>query len=268
MIAAGLGKAEIEFVASLTSPLFWVLRTDDGDRFKNGTAFFLDTGERIFGVTAGHVVDECFKDVRRQAFGGCFIGGHGRSIQVDLAKRVIDGNPDLDIATFEIAPDEVAHIGKTVLRGYVKTWPPRDVQMGRGVTYCGFPGNGRRVDGPRILNFGCVTASGIATSTNEFSISILIEREMLVPALGDGVVPENYDFGGISGGPVLAIIETERIRSWIPAGVIFQGPNPSDDPAESIPGFDLVKARPVRYIHPDGTLDNEGWTLNNLHRPR
>jgi hypothetical protein len=53
IIAAGLGKAEIEFVASLTSPLFWVTRTDEGEKFKNGSAFFLDTGDRIFGVTAG-----------------------------------------------------------------------------------------------------------------------------------------------------------------------------------------------------------------------
>ena len=53
------------------------------------------------------------------------------------------------------------------------------------------------------------------------------------------------DFGGISGGPVLAVIETEKIRSWIPTGVIFQGPHTSHDPAKSIPGFDLIRARPV-----------------------
>ena len=203
-----------------------------------------------------------------KSFDGCFIGGNGRSIAIDLAKQIIDANADLDIGTFEISRDEVARIGKTVLRGYVKTWPPREVQQERGVTYCGFPGNGRRIDGPRILNFGCVTASGIATSANEFSISILIERDMLVPALGDGLMPENYDFRGISGGPVVAIVETEKLRSWIPAGVIYQGPNTSTDPAESIPGFELIKARPVRYILPDGSLDNTGWESVNLHRPR
>jgi hypothetical protein len=35
--------------ASLRAPLFWVNRTDEGEKFKNGSAFFLDTGDRIFG---------------------------------------------------------------------------------------------------------------------------------------------------------------------------------------------------------------------------
>jgi hypothetical protein len=48
--------------------------------------------------------------------------------------------------------------------------------------------------------------------------------------LGNEDMPENFDFGGMSGGPVVAIVQTPILRSWIPAGVIFQGPNPSDDP--------------------------------------
>ncbi len=39
-----LGKAEIEFAASVTAPLFWVLRDHSGERIKNGSVFFLDAG--------------------------------------------------------------------------------------------------------------------------------------------------------------------------------------------------------------------------------
>jgi hypothetical protein len=70
------------------------------------------------------------------------------------------------------------------------------------VTYCGFPGNGRAVLRPKEIGFGIVAMAGIASSSNETKISILIERENLLQVLGDKAMPEDYDFGGISGGPV------------------------------------------------------------------
>lgn len=76
-------------------------------------------------------------------------------------------------------------------------------------------------------------------------------------------MPENFDFGGMSGGPVLAIVQTETLRSWKPAGVIFQGPNPSSNPMESIQGFEIIRARPVHFINPDGTLDTVRWNQSN-----
>jgi hypothetical protein len=64
---------------------------------------------------------------------------------------------------------------------------------------------------PREISFGCVAAGGVATSVNENSIAVLIERDKLMPVLGEGVIPENYDFGGISGGPVIAIVQTPTV---------------------------------------------------------
>jgi hypothetical protein len=40
VIKGGLGKAEIEFAASVSAPLFWVLRDHAGERLKNGSVFF------------------------------------------------------------------------------------------------------------------------------------------------------------------------------------------------------------------------------------
>jgi hypothetical protein len=46
----------------------------------------------------------------------------------------------------------------------------------------------------------------------------------------------------------------------MPAGVIFEGPNPGDNPdQEAILGLEIVRARPVHFINPDGTLDNDRW---------
>ena len=82
--------------------------------------------------------------------------------------------------------------------------------------------------------------------------------------LGTEEFSENYDFGGISGGPLLAIVQTPTLRSWMPAGVIIQGPNPSGDPETSIQGLEIIRARPVHFINPDGTLDIARWENSNL----
>jgi hypothetical protein len=105
-------------------------------------------------------------------------------------------------------------------------------------------------------------------STNDESISLLIEPENSVRVHGDGVMSDDYDFGGISGGPVIAIVQTPTFRSWIPAGVIIQGPNPTGDSSQAIQGFSMIKARPVQYILADGRLDVARWEMNNIHRPR
>ena len=39
---------------------------------------------------------------------------------------------------------------------------------------------------------------------------------------------ENFNFGGMSGGPLIAIVQAEIMRTWKPAGVIISGPNPGD----------------------------------------
>ena len=62
-------KAELEFVASITAPIFWVLRDGNGtDWMKNGSLFFMDAGKGVFAVTASHVVEECLNDTRSPRF--------------------------------------------------------------------------------------------------------------------------------------------------------------------------------------------------------
>jgi len=78
-------------------------------------------------------------------------------------------------------------------------------------------------------------------------------------------MPENYDLGGMSGGPLIAIIQTPTLRLWKPAGVIIQGPNTSGNPSESISGFEVIKARPLHFVLPDGYLDVSRWEMNNIH---
>jgi hypothetical protein len=147
---------------------------------KNGSLFFLDAGKGAFAVTASHVVTECLNDTKSPMFVQCMIGGHGKVAHAfNLGDRIIDAHRDIDIATLRFRPAEVEALGRTVLTGVQKMWPPRLAEVDGGVTYCGFPGNGRRWLAPRQISFGCVPMAGIATSTRETSISIQIEREKM-----------------------------------------------------------------------------------------
>jgi hypothetical protein len=266
LMRGGLGKAELEFVASVTAPIFWMLRdSNGGERIKNGSVFFLDAGEGLFAVTAAHVIKECMDDTKSPMFVQCVIGSNGgRCVPIHLGDRIIDAHDGIDIATLRITLEELKHIGCTALTGYQKTWPPRLPEIERGITYCGFPGNGRMLLAPRRISFGCMPMAGIVTSAHETCISVQIERDQLIRVLGNDDFPENFDFGGISGGPLIAIVQTLTIRSWMPAGVIFQGPNPSGDPDQSIAGLEIIRARPVHFINPDGSLDCARWQQSNL----
>jgi hypothetical protein len=146
---AELGKAEIEFAADVTAPLCWVLRDCSGERMKNGSVFFLNTGVATFAVTACHVVEECFADSKRRTFVQTMIGGRtGRPIPIHLGDRIIDAHHDLDIATFRITPEELKLAGHTVLSGYQSAWPPRLPEVDGSITCCGFPGHSRTVRSP------------------------------------------------------------------------------------------------------------------------
>ena len=70
VIRGGLGKAELEFVGSLTAPFFRILRdsSSGNEMMKNGSLFFLDAGEGAFAVTAAHVVTECLNDSKSPMF--------------------------------------------------------------------------------------------------------------------------------------------------------------------------------------------------------
>jgi hypothetical protein len=120
-----------------------------------------------------------------------------------------------------IATEEIAAMRKTVLTGYQKEWPPAPPEQDCGVSYCGFPGGGTIWLSLQEISFGAVPGTGVASSVSETDVSSLIEREHLMDVLGTGLPPENYDFGGMSGGPMLTLVEDRRLRSWRLAGVIY-----------------------------------------------
>ena len=143
IIAGGLGRYELELVTSWCTPLYWAVR--DGPRTvrsRNGTAFFLDAGEGLFGVTACHVIDGWTHSRANEDAGSLRLAGNGTSIPIDLDKSVIAMDRKIDIATFRVTEADVRSLGKQVLTGCQKTWPPGPPHERGGVYYCGYPGIG------------------------------------------------------------------------------------------------------------------------------
>jgi hypothetical protein len=264
VITSGLGRIELELINSFNAPLFWTIRRNYGAvGYRNGTAFFLDAGEGPFGVTASHVIDGWKRSCAEQEAGPLHLSGHRELLAIDWNERVIDADTAIDIATFAVTEDEIRLLGKTILTGAQKIWPPHPPPKNCILYYCGFPGVGTRSHPRGGPLFGAVPGMGIATSVSDKSISIQLEREYLVPLLGGGVPPENFDFGGISGGPVIKIVETS-IRTYALAGIIYQGPNKAQDPDQAIPNFEVIGARHAHYLLSDARLDRDRWRFVNL----
>jgi hypothetical protein len=263
-IARRVGKAELEFVVSITAPLYWVIRSPDGGvTTRNGSAFFLQTGKALFGVTAAHVIEG--KNSWReycQTHGATplRLGGRvGTSVPFEWDARAVDINLDLDIATFAVSPREIEAINRTAFSGFQKDWPPDPPEKNEGIAYCGFPGVGTRQLSRAAVEFGAVAGGGIASSISEINVSSHIERDYLEPTLGQGVHPDNFNFGGISGGPMIYMTEKAGLRLSALAGVIFSGPNIAHDLEQAISGFELIRARRARFIMADGFLDHSLW---------
>lgn len=264
LIHGGLGKYELELVISFCAPLAWNVRSQNGDiHSRNGTAFFLDAGEGVFAVTACHVIEGWRKSREIEDAGPLRVAGNGYSVQLDWEASIIDANSDIDIATFRIKPEEVKALGKNVLTGFQKQWPPEPPVEQCGIYYCGYPGVGTRHPSEREVIFGASSHHGIASSVSEKDVSTLIEREHLMPLLGHGIPPENFDFGGISGGAVLMVMQ-DQLRSWALAGMIYQGPNTSENPDEAIAGLEIIKARRAHFLLPNGRLDTGRWHTVSL----
>jgi hypothetical protein len=269
-IARRVGKAAFEFVATIVAPLYWVGRNADGTLYtRNGTAFFLQTKDALFGVTAAHVIEgrRSWREHCEQ-FGKTNIrlgGKEGTSTAFDWDARCVDINLEMDIATFIVSPREIEQINRTVYSGLQTSWPPEPAREGQGIMYAGFPGHGTRQLSREEVEFGIVCGAGLISSVSVRNISSLVEREHLEPALGEGIPPENYNYGGISGGPMLYnVLTKDGVFVNALAGVVYSGPNTSDDPNEAISGFELFRARPAMYIRSDGFLDHDLWAAHRL----
>jgi hypothetical protein len=80
----------------------------------------------------------------------------------------------------------------------------------------GYPGK-ERIQGGMECNFGIYSPNGIASSVSDSKISWQVEREFMVAQRDSQLPPPNYDVGGISGGPMITLIERGGLLTWAAA---------------------------------------------------
>jgi len=214
------------------APLFY---RDDVDEQHNGSITFVDTGEEILGLTAGHVADSVIKYCDSSP---------GHECQVGFAKlnpkSLIARHTELDLATFRLSARFVTEAHKHPVT--LRSWPPRPLSVGELGLFCGFPGIYRKESDQQIemafLYFvGCVESA----SDRHFGMALKIATAY---SHGYERVPSNANLGGWSGGAVFRVIEDETIARLELAGIIY----------EYSPSFEIVLAHGVSCVAQDGTF--------------
>jgi hypothetical protein len=253
-----LAQGELEYAVGICAPLFWY---EQGQiRPRNGTTFFLRLPTQTIGVTAAHVVDGWLEGCSKGIAGPLLIAGNGQPpLPLGWDARRISHDNKLDIATYRFSEEELTRLGKFSMHLSQEDWPCRDIKSDEPLAYAGYAADATRIayDGGPI--FGAVCATDVAHSVNNHTVSVQLIRENLVGTLGDGVPPENFNFGGISGGVLLRRVD--NMRPFRFGGVIYQGPNTSQDEGQSIAGFEVIRARLAKFLHDDGTLDRSTWEM-------
>jgi hypothetical protein len=237
------GRELLRFAEERTVAIHW--ENENAELLpRNASAFVVRTTKALFGVTAKHVATE-LKESPSHSKMVRLTGPHNNTLQgIDLCSRLISQGRHCDIATFRIQPNELAE-----LRVETAPWPPVIPQIGKPVLVAGFPDIGKRFTSNRNVNFGLYNISTEANSVSERDISMLRPPDSdVVDVLGKGLPPRGIELGGLSGGPVISVLQGEesRIISYALAGSIY----------ESQPNLEIIKAVRADLIDEDGRIDD------------
>ena len=212
----------LKIASSYSIPIFWGRRRGSTWEVQNnGTAFILDTGAHKFVVTAAHVYQSYLK--AKEA--GLTDESQLSNIGFEMESRLISipKNNDIDIATFEISDSEISRLGKSVLHGSNSTWPPSKPKEGESIVVSGFPGAERQYRIEHAFSFGVYCFNTPVSSLSSRHIGCSLERKYWRDIFGRGFPPENYDMGGVSGAPALALEKSEAgIVSWRLVGIVYE----------------------------------------------
>ena len=248
VMSEGLGAALLNAGLPYAFPMWWGYEEPEaGLKLRNGSAFLVDLGQGVFVVTAAHVFREYVETKRTTVAIGCQFG----NALCDPEAQLISCSDDLDIATFRVTPSDVNQIGKPVVTSGPPNWEPLNPKAGNFAFFAGFPAQTR---GMTPDNAAFVTAPYYAmpaiTSVTDHQIVCRFDWEKSITYGENGLPPQGYDIGGVSGGPMLmpTLVREDSVEGvvWRFAGVIVQ--------AAKGDMFEGVVAIRAHYIHPDGRL--------------
>lgn len=228
-----------DLMKQMAAPYWWydptLPRTEQ--RVKGGTLCVVNTGERILGITAGHVHDEYFGAKANQPKLHCQIG----AMTFEPERYLVDVDERLDIAVYGLSQIEAA-----AARVYPHTateWPPKN-DTNQAYFLGGWlwelaDNRGAEVD----HYFGHFIAP--LTDTTTRSTVIEIKRSSSVP-WGEKMISPETNLGGMSGGPVYRLKEQGLVGLHL-VGII----------SEYAQDMETIIARPLSLVTADGNIIRE-----------
>ena len=225
-----------DHIVSIIAPVMWSASPEKEDELLGsyGTAFLVQTKARQIAITADHVYRR-FLDHRDEYAAKSRIN----NLEFDLKDRLIDRNERLDIATFDITSLEAEKVGTKV--SY--KWPPIEPAVGMNVMFAGLPVGGKELIEKNRVIFEKTPFLTTVTSVDEWSLTCQIELAEMRAIKGKQKIPEGFNVGGMSGGPVFALVNLDSgLSDFAFVGVV------SDE------GMGLFKAARADFIMEDGEI--------------
>lgn len=225
-----------EIAIGCCAPIFW-WRTTDRKILNSGTITFLKTTGRLIGVTAAHV----FRGYESDCNGGVIVLQIGSISVSDFASRLIDISDRLDMATFDIS-----YIGDLDMGRKTSPLSARSANHltdRDAVILCGLPGSRRFVENSDVA-WGPFYALGGIHSQNDRDIRYRVEREYLVKHRFIPELPEGYELGGISGGPLIGCFDADTFLNFAISGII----------SEASASLEYIVATRTDFIRDNGSI--------------
>ncbi len=248
MMRGGLAHAMQQAAANYVTPICWIAAVEGRPVIlASGSAFMLDCGDGPFVVTARHVYQGYLKDRQAHPDAVCLLG----ETRFDPAIALIAQDKAYDVATFQISPSQVAELkryGKVPLTGSQTSWPPAPPQLGRGVFFIGFPGDGRtlrpyRGGGNVEIDWLGYTALAVADGVSDANITLIFDHDRNADIGLRPSAPPEWALGGCSGAPLLVFIDRAGVFSWTLGGIIYEA------------GDTILKVARADCLNRDGTIN-------------
>jgi hypothetical protein len=209
LILSGYSDQLIQMANNCSTWVFWHHPADASRNIivNNGSVFFLDAGKGPFGVTASHVIQGLQDAKQKYQKLGIQIG----NISFDPSERVIDNDPFYDVATFRIDERTIASLGK---RPHVdpRHWPPPPPQENKGVFFGGYRGpDDKFISTDKPIPYDFWHGFGPITGVFNKQLTMRFQRDDWVHRSGHPNPPIGAEWGGVSGGPMFALFETEVV---------------------------------------------------------
>ncbi len=220
LIKKGYTRELERLIRTFVAPIYWYAPNNDAGKrvLNNGTMFFINTGERIIGITAWHVYHDGYElDFKRAPNIECAL----LDKRFDLIENYIDCDEAQDISTFSISDQYLAILNRS--SHFPPSWPPEPPKAGEVPIICGFPGC-LRIEHDTLIEWAHWIGILWADDPGLFHSSIVIDRKNIIEDPFIKTMPEGESIGGCSGGPLFAM-EYEPIWKWRIAGLVSQGPN-------------------------------------------